>query len=82
MHIVDASGRTDEGGKEIEGGHDPVRDVTWIHHELQRWIRDNLKAKWDGVVRKPQHIYDMFTGYQAPSWLVHEGVYNITSRNL
>jgi len=51
-----------------------VHDVSWIHAELQRWILDNLRAKWSGVVRKPEHLYDMFTGYQAQHWLTHEAV--------
>ena len=59
-------GKTDERGNLNEvGGHDVVHDVSWIHSELQRWILDNLRAKWSGVVRKPEHLYDMFTGYQA-----------------
>jgi hypothetical protein len=54
VHIVDASGKTDERGNANDlGGHDVVHDVSWIHAELQRWILDNLRAKWSGVVRKP-----------------------------
>lgn len=45
-----------------------------IHNELQRWIYDNLLEKQAGWKRKPEHLYDMFTGYQAQHWLTHEAL--------
>ena len=73
MHIIDASGKTDEcGNADAVGGHSIVHDVSWIHAELQRWILDNLTAKWDSVVRKPEHLYDMFTGARALRSLITE----------
>ena len=74
VHIIDASGKTDENGNASGGGHDVVHDVAWVHSELQRWILDNLTAKWASVVRKPKHLYDMFSGYQSQAWLVYEAL--------
>ena len=75
VHIIDASGKTDERGNANEvGGHEIVHDVAWIHNELQRWIFDNLLEKKAGWKRKPEHLYDMFTGYQAQHWLTHEAL--------
>ena len=80
VHIIDASGKSDEGGNVVEsqeqglGGDGVLHDVAWIHQELQRWILDNIEAKWETIKRKPDHLYDMFTGYQAQKWLVHEAL--------
>ena len=75
VHIIDGSGKSDEQGvRDEQGGHDIVNDVQWIHAELQRWILDNLRAKWQTVQRKPEHLYDMLTGYQAQRWLTHEAL--------
>jgi ribosome-binding ATPase YchF (GTP1/OBG family) len=67
VHIIDASGATDEGGNDSCGVNQSiVHDVNWIHRELQRWILDNLQAKWASVSRKPAHLYDMFTVSERP----------------
>jgi ribosome-binding ATPase YchF (GTP1/OBG family) len=53
IHIVDASGSTDENGNEIGiGERDPVEDVKFLLHELDMWIFGILKRNWDKVVRK------------------------------
>eukprot|EP01052_Picozoa_sp_SAG31_P045407 SAG31_NODE_8278_length_1481_cov_6.668987_1_plen_134_part_10 len=90
VHIIDASGKSDTGGNVLEhnysrsgwqqeqpaqgNGDGVLHDVAWIHQELQRWILDNLESKWETIKRKPQHLYDMFTGYQSQKWLVHEAL--------
>ncbi|MEM4540056.1 MAG: redox-regulated ATPase YchF [Archaeoglobaceae archaeon] len=53
IHVVDASGSTDENGNEIGvGERDPVEDVKFLLNELDMWIFGILKRNWDKVVRK------------------------------
>ncbi|MCX8172519.1 MAG: redox-regulated ATPase YchF [Archaeoglobaceae archaeon] len=53
IHVVDASGSTDENGNEIGvGERDPVEDVKFLLKELDMWIFGILKRNWDKVVRK------------------------------
>jgi len=53
IHVVDASGSTDENGNEIGiGERDPVEDLRFLLHELDMWIFGILKRNWDKVVRK------------------------------
>lgn len=53
IHVVDASGSTDENGNEIGiGERDPVEDAKFLLHELDMWIFGILKRNWDKVVRK------------------------------
>lgn len=53
IHVVDASGSTDENGNETGvGERDPVEDVKFLLNELDMWIFGILKRNWDKVVRK------------------------------
>lgn len=53
VHVVDASGSTDENGNEIGlGERDPVEDVKFLLNELDMWIFGILKKNWEKVVRK------------------------------
>lgn len=53
IHVVDASGSTDENGNEIGvGERDPVEDVKFLLNELDMWIFGILKRNWDKIVRK------------------------------
>lgn len=53
IHVVDASGSTDENGNEIGvGQRDPVEDIKFLLNELDMWIFGILKRNWDKVVRK------------------------------
>jgi ribosome-binding ATPase YchF (GTP1/OBG family) len=51
VHVVDASGTTDEQGKACRG-YDPYRDVAWLQEEIVQWIYKNLEKKWPGLVRR------------------------------
>ncbi|XP_070186183.1 uncharacterized protein [Littorina saxatilis] len=64
VHVVDASGQTDEKGEETDE-YDPSQDISWVEQELQQWIYLNVMEKWDNIRRKPQKLIDMFTGYHA-----------------
>ncbi|PVU97298.1 hypothetical protein BB561_000635 [Smittium simulii] len=44
IHVVDASGTTDENGKETKG-YDPVNDIKWLRSEIHAWIYNNLSKQ-------------------------------------
>ncbi|MCC6028229.1 MAG: redox-regulated ATPase YchF [Archaeoglobus sp.] len=53
IHVVDASGSTDENGNEIGiGERDPIKDVEFLLRELDMWIYSILKRNWEKIVRK------------------------------
>ncbi|KAJ2723148.1 hypothetical protein GGI07_002851 [Coemansia sp. Benny D115] len=51
IHVVDASGTTDEQGKETRG-YDPINDITWLRSEIEAWVYGNMERKWGGTVRR------------------------------
>jgi len=52
IHVVDASGSTDEEGRLVKPGtHDPVVDVQFLEREIDMWIASILRKDWDRVVR-------------------------------
>ncbi|MEM4632392.1 MAG: redox-regulated ATPase YchF [Pyrobaculum sp.] len=56
IHVVDASGSTDEEGRLVKPGtHDPVRDVEFLEREVDMWIASILKKDWDKVVRSVEY---------------------------
>lgn len=53
IHIIDASGSTDEEGRPCEAGsHDPLDDVDFLEHEITMWLFGILKKNWNRMVRK------------------------------
>ena len=53
IHIIDASGSTDEEGRPCEAGsHDPLDDVEFLEHEITMWLFGILKKNWNRLVRK------------------------------
>lgn len=53
IHIIDASGSTDEEGRPCEAGtHDPLNDVEFLEHEITMWLFGILKKNWNRMVRK------------------------------
>ncbi|KAJ3096609.1 hypothetical protein HDU97_005733 [Phlyctochytrium planicorne] len=88
IHVVDASGLSDEDGNVVDAGSiqgeggmekevttmDPMHDIRWAKEELRQWILGNIKRKWDSVLRKPAKLIDMFSGYQAPKWLIDQAI--------
>jgi len=51
IHILDASGTTDEEGKPVES-HDPSRDILFLENELNRWFYNIMVKAWKSFVRK------------------------------
>ncbi|MGC9075734.1 MAG: redox-regulated ATPase YchF [Conexivisphaera sp.] len=52
IHVVDASGSTDEEGRIVDpGSHDPVVDVEFVAREYELWMRGILEKDWPRVTR-------------------------------
>jgi len=55
IHIVDASGSTNEEGKMIEpGSYDPAKDVKFVEDELDKWFFGMLKENWSKFIKQSQ----------------------------
>ncbi len=47
IHVVDASGSTDEKGESVEAGsHDPEADINFLEEELDLWFLGILEKNW------------------------------------
>ncbi|MFW5984440.1 MAG: redox-regulated ATPase YchF [Halobacteria archaeon] len=74
LHVVDASGGTDEEGEPVEvGEHDPHEDVEFLEHEMEMWIAGVLSDNLNGLVRRSktpefelvEALADVLTGVGA-----------------
>ncbi|MDI9617915.1 redox-regulated ATPase YchF [Methanothermobacter sp.] len=53
LHVIDASGSTDEEGRPVEpGSHDPLEDVQFLEDEITMWLYGILEKNWDRLLRK------------------------------
>ena len=53
IHIIDASGSTDEEGRPVAAGsHDPLEDVEFLEYEIVMWLFGILKKNWNKLIRK------------------------------
>ncbi|MGQ9718571.1 MAG: redox-regulated ATPase YchF [Nitrososphaerales archaeon] len=52
IHVVDASGGTDEEGRIVAlGTHDPLLDVHFVEREFDLWLLQILKRDWQRISR-------------------------------
>ncbi|EGD77538.1 hypothetical protein PTSG_12765 [Salpingoeca rosetta] len=71
IHVVDASGMSDENGViDAQCSRDPADDVQWVQEEIHRWIFNNVRAKWNKCLRGLDHFVNMFSGYQSRPGMV------------
>ncbi|MCG2827852.1 redox-regulated ATPase YchF [Methanothermobacter sp. K4] len=53
LHVIDASGSTDEEGRPVEpGSHDPMEDVQFLEDEITMWLYGILEKNWERLLRK------------------------------
>lgn len=53
LHVVDASGGTDEEGEPVETGeHSPTEDIDFVEHELEMWIADVVRDNLNSLLRR------------------------------
>lgn len=52
IHVVDASGSTNENGEAVApGSYDPINDVIFLEEELNHWIHGILSKNWQKLAR-------------------------------
>jgi len=71
IHVVDASGSTDENGKVVaQGSYDPCNDIKFIETELDSWFCNMLKENWSKFVRHAltsapdKALHEQFSGFK------------------
>ncbi|MDR1721625.1 MAG: redox-regulated ATPase YchF [Methanobrevibacter sp.] len=71
IHVIDASGSTDEEGRPVEpGSHDPLKDIEFLEEEIVMWLYGILNKNWSRLIRKIEAekldvakvIYDQLSG--------------------
>jgi len=56
IHIVDASGSTNEVGEKVSpGSYDPCNDVRFLEEELDYWIKGILDRNWKKLEKDAKH---------------------------
>ena len=92
IHIVDASGSTNENGEAVEtGSHDPVKDVQFLELELNYWFKGILENNWHKLVREgnlnkknEEVLFIQFTGLGISRYAVQKtlSTLNLTETHL
>jgi ribosome-binding ATPase YchF (GTP1/OBG family) len=55
IHIVDASGSTDDEGNPAEiGSYDPLKDVAFLETEITYWLFGIIKKDWERIARQAE----------------------------
>lgn len=79
IHIVDASGSTDEQGKQVDpGSYDPAKDIRFLETELNLWYESILKKPWERFAKQTymehhkveEAIAQQFSGLNATAEIV------------
>ncbi len=71
LHIIDASGSTDNEGNPVgAGSHDPMEDIGFVQREMTMWVYGILEKHWPKIQRSAQQktfnileaLADIFAG--------------------
>ncbi len=55
IHIIDASGSTDEEGNPCEKGtYDPLKDVEFLEKEITYWLNGIIHKDWERIARQSE----------------------------
>lgn len=66
IHVVDASGGTDEEGRKVEPGtHDPVSDVRMVENELDLWMLGIISRDWEKTARQAEQASSSIVAHLA-----------------
>jgi ribosome-binding ATPase YchF (GTP1/OBG family) len=90
IHIVDASGSTNEKGEPVEAGsYDPCEDVRFLETELDQWFIRIFKKGWAKFARstienKEMAMADQFSGLGVTLGMVKRALskLNLTEKSL
>lgn len=69
IHIVDASGSTNENGEKVTpGSYDPTNDIRFLEDELNYWLKGIIDNNWQKLVKDSKRMkneevmFEQFTG--------------------
>jgi ribosome-binding ATPase len=52
IHVIDASGGTDEEGRNVkQGSHDPLQDISFVRREIILWVKSLIEKDWPRIAR-------------------------------
>jgi ribosome-binding ATPase YchF (GTP1/OBG family) len=52
IHVIDASGSTDEEGRSVPpGSYDPANDIKFLEEELYYWIKGIIEKNWEKMFK-------------------------------
>jgi ribosome-binding ATPase YchF (GTP1/OBG family) len=55
IHVIDASGSTDEEGRQVPpGSHDPLFDVKFVSEEFTAWMKQLISKDWGVLSRSSE----------------------------
>ena len=58
IHVVDASGHTNERGEYMgKPVHDPLKDVEFLENEIHQWMYGIMMKAWERAARAAQQIH-------------------------
>ncbi len=59
IHVVDASGSTDEEGKTVPtGSHDPCKDINFLEKEIELWFLKIIESNWAKFGKSPEKDFN------------------------
>jgi ribosome-binding ATPase YchF (GTP1/OBG family) len=89
IHIVDASGSTDEEGKPCKSGsHDPHADIKFLEEEIDYWVKGILSKDWARMTRRvelegekiEELLGTKLTGLGIKPNEIHQAIKNLDSK--
>lgn len=83
IHVVDASGLTNEEGKPTEN-YDTTKDIKFLEDEIDRWFYNIVGENWKVLTRKAQIseekpveiLADQFSGLKITTEMVKQAIKN------
>ncbi|MDA4124245.1 MAG: redox-regulated ATPase YchF [Thaumarchaeota archaeon] len=89
IHVVDASGSTDEEGRKVTpGSHDPIRDLEMVEREFDLWVFGLLRKDWERATKileqtggkVVEHVADRLSGLSVSFADVEQAVLHLHFR--
>jgi len=86
IHIVDASGSTDDEGRPCDvGTHDPIRDVDFLEEEICYWFAGILGKDWNRIARQcevgkikfEKMLAEKLAGLKIKENQIHKAIMNL-----
>lgn len=81
IHVIDASGGTDEEGRPVKPGtYDPARDIVFLERELDMWMFQIVSKDWEKISKiidinkSYEELYKRFSGLEIQRESVLEAI--------